>query len=1324
MDDQKVTESAKMCGEVIESQEEGIFVNDDKREIGKNNRQQRRQWKQARQPGHRRVSFPKHDSELVTGYLEPANPWAISKPNLSAKEMIELYRKSCLKHEVEPLGAVVKHLESIDFQTIIQRENSLILRDNRLTPASCEALEEILKRIQYKLIDLTSCDLDDSSASAMFDMIEFYEATNELDISENRAITHRGWQACAAMIKKSQALCTLLTSGTSLSESNASNLGKALMTSAIHTLKLEHCGLTGRPLSSLCSALKKNMVLKELWLAHNDLNCYDAYTLGNLLKANFYLQYLDISNNYIEDNGVCHISEALIQQSHYFRTATHPVTAEKATDVQKFESKKPIPAVEVIKPQNPPPPTVQEPFDSEGKTSEEESAPSARVDSKLLTIYEGTRNNNNSENSNAPSPTIPKAPEVLERTEKEMSGDSDDKSEDEKNVQSPVLADDERSTDVVSDEKPLEEIELKIVEKEDVKEAKQQELGDESKECPNNNAQNDANDDDGGCRVSNDGQDKALIDTEHDKSVNDTTQSLIDINRNPVDDIAATGDRCEELTTLPREMLSFTNSNEKQLKEASVPSDANLISTTTKSPKCSSDMTPDSPASFNVSQSLDSSIEFPDRSPSFDSVFEVPMVRQVIPERSLSSESLNSETSIESNDSKSSIKLAASKFSKNGTLERQSTNTTVDPPPISAPTGLQVLVLWNNRITKKAAAPISDVLKSSTTLEILNIGKNDLTNDFVTSVKAHLSTNTSLTNLGLQSSHLTCVAAKTISEVLTTGGNAVLQRVDLRDNNIQIPGITSLNESLRVNKTLTRLDLDNTLRRYDTGTDTTEYSRLLTSIRAQCRRNEQPLEPRDPTIKHPTAKRARSAFLPSRKISLTCTTRSPLDPMAVGKPERQLLGESCRKSGGRLRSPLPSPSPSPSASPVPSPSRSRFQVSRVIEGASPLTPPSSTSSSPTNSISSSRFRVTTIKEQKPVVATPKPTPIIVEKIVEAKVEGIESPDMEVSRLLTTTDDNSSIGSADSFDRGHDLNTSLSSTDSLDIMGSEPIVMFGEKFKGSLSSQESLSDSTQQESFCSVSSNENTLTNTVQFMPKEAKLLLQDLQQANKVGCRSPEKRVRKTSRTTPPNPQGFDKILSIFQTPVNLLQKIEKKFEPDEQTGSGSYRDSPIAELLARVTGSGKKDTSSEDVTPVEVAPSTVLQANVSPEHSNPIGESDVVAADCLPVALKQEIKENISPEHTITASNVDLIQEAVAQAKVKFEVGSGDEETENEASVELRPMDPPLLPPMTPTLDESHSLGQIARDSLTILKDSSSNNRQDENTCDAPSAQPVVLDK
>lgn len=106
--------------------------------------------------------------------------------------------------------------------------------------------------MQYKLIDLTDCGLNDVSAQALFEMIEYYEAANEVDISENRNITARGWQSCINMIKRSHALQTLATRCTPLSDSNAINLGKAMLGSSLFTLKLEHCGLSGRPIASLC----------------------------------------------------------------------------------------------------------------------------------------------------------------------------------------------------------------------------------------------------------------------------------------------------------------------------------------------------------------------------------------------------------------------------------------------------------------------------------------------------------------------------------------------------------------------------------------------------------------------------------------------------------------------------------------------------------------------------------------------------------------------------------------------------------------------------------------------------------------------------------------------------------------------------------------------------------------------------------------------------------------------------------------------------------------------------------------------------------------
>lgn len=154
--------------------------------------------------------------------------------------------------------------------------------------------------MQYKLIDVSGCQLDDISATAIFDMVEYYEAANELNISENKDITNRGWQSSLNLVKRSQALQILEASGVPISEISASNLGKALVGSCLHTVKLEHCGMTGRPIATFCHALRKVNVLKELWLANNDLNSFDAYNIGCLLKFNYSIQFVDISNNNIQ----------------------------------------------------------------------------------------------------------------------------------------------------------------------------------------------------------------------------------------------------------------------------------------------------------------------------------------------------------------------------------------------------------------------------------------------------------------------------------------------------------------------------------------------------------------------------------------------------------------------------------------------------------------------------------------------------------------------------------------------------------------------------------------------------------------------------------------------------------------------------------------------------------------------------------------------------------------------------------------------------------------------------------------------------------------
>ncbi|XP_075151623.1 uncharacterized protein LOC142225680 isoform X2 [Haematobia irritans] len=256
----------------------------------------------------------------------------------SISEIAELYVTSCLKHNTKPLQCILDHLKVVDLTEQL-RQPLLSLKSIELAPSDCEALEEVLKRVQYKSIDISDCKLNEVAASALFEIIEYYEATNELDISSNSSgMTHRGWLSCTYMISHSQELQVLNAEGNPITKLSAENLGNALNTSNLHTLKLEHCGLKGAPLSGLCYKLWHNKILKELWIAYNDLDCSDADTIAEMLKVNHYLELIDISNNNIGDEGLHHIVMSLIMQSKELERRT---TFQRAAAIDDDESMSP-----------------------------------------------------------------------------------------------------------------------------------------------------------------------------------------------------------------------------------------------------------------------------------------------------------------------------------------------------------------------------------------------------------------------------------------------------------------------------------------------------------------------------------------------------------------------------------------------------------------------------------------------------------------------------------------------------------------------------------------------------------------------------------------------------------------------------------------------------------------------------------------------------------------------------------------------------------------------------------------------------------------------
>ncbi|KPP79423.1 protein phosphatase 1 regulatory subunit 37-like, partial [Scleropages formosus] len=227
--------------------------------------------------GKKRVTFPP-DEDMVSDFVEHSET---QRPvyNVTLKEVTSAYKQRCLKHQVDPKSKVLKQIEEGTAEC--SHPKQLDLQGERLDYHSCESLEDILKLLQFDFINLRETQLEENS-----------RCLRRLDVSNMPLL-----------------------------DDIARMLSGALLCSRLTVLCLENSCLSGRPLFTLVGTLKKNTSLEELCLANNKLNSFqDSMQLGDLLKYNHCLQYLDLSNNLISDPGLEEICEGLRAQKSNLRT--------------------------------------------------------------------------------------------------------------------------------------------------------------------------------------------------------------------------------------------------------------------------------------------------------------------------------------------------------------------------------------------------------------------------------------------------------------------------------------------------------------------------------------------------------------------------------------------------------------------------------------------------------------------------------------------------------------------------------------------------------------------------------------------------------------------------------------------------------------------------------------------------------------------------------------------------------------------------------------------------------------------------------------------
>ncbi|XP_033105040.1 protein phosphatase 1 regulatory subunit 37-like isoform X3 [Anneissia japonica] len=261
-------------------------------------------------PG-RRVNFPQ-DEKLISNTLDPPDPWQnVQSP--TKEELLSNYQSACARLKIKPSAKMLNLIQNTtDFKSRIE---TLQLKGEKMDMRTIEAMESILSRIQFQTIDLELCNLDDESSAALFDMVEFYESAIKLVVASNRNIGIRGWQAAGRMMKKTSCLEHLDVRNTVWSEPSIQALARAVRNDiSVNIIHIENCNLTGRPLFILTLALKLNQTLRDIFLAENRLVASDAIQLGSMLKHNKGLKLLDLRNNHLQDVGLSHLCDGLVDQ--------------------------------------------------------------------------------------------------------------------------------------------------------------------------------------------------------------------------------------------------------------------------------------------------------------------------------------------------------------------------------------------------------------------------------------------------------------------------------------------------------------------------------------------------------------------------------------------------------------------------------------------------------------------------------------------------------------------------------------------------------------------------------------------------------------------------------------------------------------------------------------------------------------------------------------------------------------------------------------------------------------------------------------------------
>ncbi|XP_039588928.1 protein phosphatase 1 regulatory subunit 37-like, partial [Passer montanus] len=166
----------------------------------------------------------------------------------------------------------------------------------KLDYRACEAMEEIFKRLQFKLLDLEQTSLDEDG----------------LGLSHNHLMDSGLAYICEGLREQRRGLVTLVLWNNQLSHAGMAYLGMTLPhTQSLETLNLGHNAVGNEGVRNLKNGLIGNRSVLRLGLACTKLTCEGAVAVAEFVAESPRLLRLDLRENDIKTGGLMALSLAL-----------------------------------------------------------------------------------------------------------------------------------------------------------------------------------------------------------------------------------------------------------------------------------------------------------------------------------------------------------------------------------------------------------------------------------------------------------------------------------------------------------------------------------------------------------------------------------------------------------------------------------------------------------------------------------------------------------------------------------------------------------------------------------------------------------------------------------------------------------------------------------------------------------------------------------------------------------------------------------------------------------------------------------------------------